>query len=125
MARNHPVVMTDDISILTNYILGLLARHFIKIVLHQRTPEHLFHKNIPYFKSRKEKCCTKMYLEAFQMIYGYTGYSFDNIPGIARRLCNCFFKAFVKRETDKLKKKNRGEQRDTRQTKRKRLSAKD
>ena len=76
-----------------------------------------------YFKSRKDKCCTKMYLEAFLMIYEYTGYSFEK--GIARRLCNCFFKAFVKKETDKLKKKNRAEQKDNRQTKRKRLAAKD
>ncbi len=78
-----------------------------------------------YFKARKSKCCTKMYLEAFSMIYEYTGYSFENINSIVRRLCNCFFKAFVKKETDLLKRKNKMDQKDARQTKRTRLSAKD
>ena len=78
-----------------------------------------------FFKSRKEKCCTKMYLQAFQLIHEYTGYSFENIDSIVRRLCNCFFKAFVKRETDKLKRKNKDDQKDTRRTKSQRLSAKD
>ena len=41
-----------------------------------------------YFKSRKEKCCSKIYLKAFQMIYEYTGYSFDNIQGIAGKKRN-------------------------------------
>ena len=73
-----------------------------------------------FFKARKNKCCTKIYLEAFSMIYDFTNYSFENVNSIARRLCNCFFKAFVKKETDSLK-----AQRDTRQTKKLRLSAKD
>ena len=108
MARNHPVVMTDDISILTNYILGLE-----KVTPGQNTgpspdsmphiqgkncvlddseevdlpDESEFTRNVSrgnlkspplnlydysqycyaYFKSRKEKCCSKIYLKAFQM----------------------------------------------------------
>ena len=78
-----------------------------------------------FFKARKNKCCTKIYLEAFSMIYDFTNYSFENVNSIARRLCSCFFKAFVKKETDSLKTKNRNAQRDTRQTKKLRISAND
>ena len=50
-----------------------------------------------FFKARKNKCCTKIYLEAFSMIHDFTNYSFENCDSIVRRLCNCFFKAFVKK----------------------------
>ena len=78
-----------------------------------------------FFKARKNKYCTKIYLEAFSMIYDFTNHSIEDLSSITRRLCNCFFKAFVKKETDSLKAQNRSAQRDTRQTKKLRLSAKD
>ena len=78
-----------------------------------------------FFKARKNKCCTKIYLEAFSMIHDYTDYSFENVDSIIRRFCNCFFKAFVKKETDMLKAKNKKAQHDGRETKRRRISAKD
>ena len=78
-----------------------------------------------FFKSRKEKCCTKIFLEAFVVIHEFTPYSFDNVASIVRRLCNCFFKAFVKKETDSLKQKNKGASKDKKETKRRRISGKD
>ena len=45
-----------------------------------------------FFKDRKEKCFTKIYLQAFTVIYGYRGYSFSAIDRITRRMCNIFFK---------------------------------
>ena len=77
-----------------------------------------------FFQARKNKCCTKIYLQAFSEIYKYTGYSFENVESIIRRLCNCFFKAFVKRETDILKGKDKKSKQDRRQTKKRRLSTK-
>ena len=76
------------------------------------------------FKARERKCCTKVFLKAFSMIHDYTNYSFDNVDSIVRRMCNCFFKAFVKKENDLLKNKNKNDENDQRHTKRRRLSAK-
>ena len=78
-----------------------------------------------FFKSRKQKCCTKTILKAFLMIHEFTLYSFDNVESIVRRLCNCFFKAFVKKETDALKRKDKGASKDKRETKRRRITGKD
>ena len=71
-----------------------------------------------FFKSRNRKCCTKIFLEAFKQIYSFTGYDFENVERINRRLCNSFFKAFVKKASDNVKAK------DNRDTKRRRLSSK-
>ena len=74
-----------------------------------------------FFKTRKQKCCTKIFLQAFLMIHDFTRYSFENIDSIVRRLCNCFFKAaFVKTETDCLRQKDKSN--DRRQTKKRRIS---
>ena len=78
-----------------------------------------------FFKARKQKCCTKVFLEAFLMLHEFTLYSFDNVESIVRRLCNCFFKAFVKKETDSLKWKGKDATKDKRETKRRRISGKD
>ena len=75
-----------------------------------------------FFKTRKQKCCTKIFLQAFLMIHDFTRYSFENIDSIVRRLCNCFFKAFVKTETDCLRQKDKSN--DRRQTKKRRISGK-
>ena len=56
-----------------------------------------------FFKARKTKCCTKIFLEAFKKIHGYTGYDFKNIDRINHRLCNTFFKAFVKKSSEIIK----------------------
>ena len=71
-----------------------------------------------FFKSRNRKCCTKIILEAFKQIYSFTGYDFENVDRINRRLCNSFFKAFVKKASDNVKAE------DIRDTKRRRLSSK-
>ena len=77
-----------------------------------------------FFKAREIKCCTKVFMKAFSMIHDYTNYSFDIVDSIVRRMCNCFFKAFVKKENDLLKNKNKNDENDQRHTKRRRLSAK-
>ena len=77
-----------------------------------------------FFKGRKQKCCTKIFLEAFNEIHNLTGYMFENVDSINRRLCNCFLKAFVKSETDKLKIKSKCGKKDGRKTKERRLSSK-
>ena len=73
-----------------------------------------------FFKSRNVKCCTKIFLEAFNEIHKFTGYDFPNINRINRRLCNCFFKAFVKNVSDQI---NLQKQKDQRDTKRRRISS--
>ena len=39
-----------------------------------------------FFKLKDMKCCNKVFLQAFQMIYDYTDYEFENIRSINRRL---------------------------------------
>ena len=39
----------------------------------------------------------KNILKAFNEIHDFAGYDFPNIASINFRLCNCFFKAFVKK----------------------------
>ena len=59
-----------------------------------------------FFKNRKQKCCSKVFLEAYRHIYEVCGYEFENISGIIRRFNNTFFKGFAKKETDNIKKDN-------------------
>jgi hypothetical protein len=70
-----------------------------------------------FFKSRTAKCCTKIFLEAFNEIHSYTGYDYENIDSINRRFCNTFFKAFVNKSKDNVKFK------DQRDIKKRRLSS--
>ena len=55
-----------------------------------------------FFKDRKVKCCTKVFIQGFEIIYNSTGYEWENISGINRRLTNCFFKAHAKCESEKI-----------------------
>ena len=64
-----------------------------------------------FFQAWKNNCCTKIYLQAFRY-FQYTGYSFENVETIIRRLCNCFFEAFVKRETGIFKGKDKKSKQD-------------
>ena len=73
-----------------------------------------------FFKSKSVKCCTKIFLEAFNGIHDFTGYDFQIIASINRRLCNCFFKAFVKNASDQI---NREKRIDHRGTKRRRVTS--
>ena len=69
-------------------------------------PDDLYDLSMYYysfFKSRSQKCCGKVFLEAYEEIYHTTDYEFDNISGINRRFSNCFFKAFAKKESSKIK----------------------
>ena len=63
-----------------------------------------------FFQTRKNNCCTKIYLQAFRYFHGY--YSFENVESIIRRLCNCFFEAFMIRETGILKGKDKKSKQD-------------
>ena len=73
-----------------------------------------------FFKSKEVKCCTKIFLQAFEYIHDYTGYNYPNIEKINRRFCNTFFKAFVKNATDKISAEKKTDQH---QTKRRRISS--
>ena len=59
-----------------------------------------------FFKNKKQKCCSKLFVEAYRHIYEVCGYEFGNISGIIRRFNNTFFKGFAKKETDNIKKDN-------------------
>ena len=56
-----------------------------------------------FFKTRVKKCCSKLFLDAYQMIYDTTNFEFDNISSRLRRFNNCVFKAFANNINDKLK----------------------
>ena len=56
-----------------------------------------------FFKLRQQKCCTKIFLQAFEAIHVFTEYEFPNIKKINRRFLNTFFKIFCKTSTDNLK----------------------
>ena len=62
-----------------------------------------------FFKKRKNKCCTKIFLQAYHYIYECTGFEFINIDKILSRLNNCFFKGYASNETDKIKAKKNEE----------------
>ena len=72
-------------------------------------PSDLFDLCLYYYSfyvSRKQKSCQKIFLKAFEEIYMSTDYEFDNIEKINRRFANCFFKAFVKKESSAIKRDN-------------------
>ena len=74
---------------------------------------------LAYFKKSNRKCCTKGFIKAFQMIYSMTGYDFPVIQSMIRRFVNCFFKAYVTKENEKIE-----IEKDARNTKRRRISSK-
>ena len=70
-----------------------------------------------FSKMRRVKCCTKIFLEAFQAIYAFTSYEFPDIESINRRYVNCFLKAFARSACDRVKLNG-----DKKATKRRRLA---
>ena len=68
-------------------------------------------------RSEKKKCCDKIFLQAYNLIYESTDYEFENIGGIILRFSYTFFKAFVKKESDLLTK-----EKDKRQLKKRKLN---
>ena len=64
-----------------------------------------------FFKKREPKCCTKIFLQGFHLIYESSGCNFVKYEKILRRFLNTFFKAFAKDQTDKIKKKKEVESR--------------
>ena len=58
-----------------------------------------------FFKTRENKCCSKLFLEASEtiIIHEAIQFKFENIISILRRFGNCFFKAFSCDLNDKLK----------------------
>ena len=55
-----------------------------------------------FSKGRKQKCCSKIFLQAYGLIHNATDYCLPNVEKINRRFSNCFFKAFIKKESDTL-----------------------
>ena len=68
-------------------------------------------------KCERKNCCSKIFLQAYKLIYESTDYNFENIDSIVRRFSNSFFKAFVKKESDHLKK-----EKDKKQLKKRKLN---
>ena len=70
-------------------------------------PPELFDLSLYYytfFKSRGAKCCDKIFLQGYRLNYESNSYELNNIESINRRFSNCFFKGFVKSESDKVSK---------------------
>ena len=76
-----------------------------------------------FFKARSAKCCTKIFLEAFDMIHRFTQYDVPDASSVNRRFLNCFFKAFVKNKNEVLRLEKDKELQDKRDTKRRRISS--
>ena len=68
-------------------------------------------------KCERKNCCNKIFLQAYQLIYESTDYTFENIDSIIRRFSNSFFKAFVKKASDYFKK-----EKDKKQLKKRKLN---
>ena len=45
-----------------------------------------------FFKLKKPKCCSKIFLQAYNIIYEASGYEFESIDRILSRFNNCFLK---------------------------------
>ena len=56
-----------------------------------------------FFKLRKKKGCTKIYLEAFQEIYQFTTCDYSNSNSICRRFVNCFLRHSQRKRTTRSK----------------------
>ena len=55
-----------------------------------------------FFKLREMKCSEGIFIEAYKMIYESTSNEFENINNIGRRISNCLFKGFAKKEFDEI-----------------------
>ena len=44
-------------------------------------------------KCERKNCCSKIFLQAYKLIYESTDYNFENIDSIVRRFSNSFFNA--------------------------------
>ena len=64
------------------------------------------------FSKNARENVAQNFLKAFNMIYAMTEYNFPNIESIIRRYINCFFKAYVNKENEKI-----AVEKDIRQTK--------
>ena len=73
-----------------------------------------------FFKARseKKKCCDKIFLQAYNLIYESTDYEFENVGGIIKQFSNSFFKAFVKKESNLL-----NQEKDKKQSKKRKLNS--
>ena len=70
------------------------------------TPSELYDLSqylFAFFKTREKKCCSKLFLDTYQMIYDTTNFESDNTSSMLRRFNYCFFKAFANNINDELK----------------------
>ena len=110
-AVDIPEIQGDDSEFLENVSRGKLSHPPSELY---DLSQYLF----SFFKTREKKCCSKLYLDAYQMIYDTTGVEFENISSILRRFNNCFFKAFAKDINDQEKRSK-----DDKKVKQRRLSS--
>ena len=110
-AVDIPEIQGDDSEFLENVSRGKLSHPPSELY---DLSQYLF----SFFKTREKKCCSKLYLDAYQTIYDTTGVEFENISSILRRFNNCFFKAFAKDINDQEKRSK-----DDKKVKQRRLSS--
>ena len=106
-----PEIQGDDTEFLENVSRGKLSH----------PPSELYDLSqylYSFFKTHEKKCCSKLFLDAYQMIYERTDVEFENISSILRRFNNCFFKAFAKDINDQQKRFK-----DSKKVKERRLSS--
>ena len=90
-------IQGDDSEFVNKVSRGRLGHHPSELY---NLSQYLF----AFFKTREKKCCPKLFLDAYQMIYDTTNFEFDNISSILRRFNDSFFKeAFANNINDKLK----------------------
>ena len=110
----------DEIHLLESEFTVELSRGKLRI-----PPTELYELSqycYAFFKARSSKCCTKIFLEAFEIIHNFTLFDLPDSDRINRRFLNCFFKAFVKDGNEKIQLEKRAVK-DQRDTKRRRISS--
>ena len=91
-----PVITNDNSEFLDRVSRGALGH----------PPAELFDLSqylYAFFKTREKKCCPQVFLDAYKMIYEFSGLEIQNVDTKLRRFNNCFIKAFAKNINDYLK----------------------
>ena len=102
VARNDEIPsQNDSVHLTESEFTSLLSRGKLT-----HPPDQLYDLSLylySFFKLKKDKCCTKIFLNCSRKIYHFPNYDFPNIDSILRRFTNCFFKAMPKQESDNIR----------------------
>ena len=107
MIRRIPLLLLNLFSIIL-----YLPKFIWRALWYFRSIGRIFHPTLDlydlslylycFFKMRKVKCCTKIFIQGFHYIYECSGCTFPNIDNILKRFKNCVFKGYATNETDKI-----------------------